>query len=122
MKQRGKTFFLIGTLLLGLSGCSEPTINSFWQTSEIKIDGSSNDWAGSLNYYEDEKVAIGVSNDNDFIYFCLATSDSDKIMRILRTGFTVWLDPKNSDGETFGVQYPIKRFDSEMMDRNRKDC
>ena len=122
MKQKGKTVFLIGTLLIfGISGCSEPSINSLWQNSEIKIDGSSIDWAGSLNYYEDEKIAIGISNDNDFIYFCLATSDNDKIMRILRTGFTVWLDPQNSDGETIGIQYPIKRFDNEMMDGNRRD-
>ena len=121
MKQNDKTFFLIGALLLILSGCSTPNINSFWQNSEIKIDGSSIDWAGSLNYYDDEKIALGISNDNDFLYFCLATSDNDKIMRILRSGFTVWLDPQNSDGETIGIQYPIKRSPNEMMNMNRRD-
>lgn len=121
MKQKSKMIFLIGTLLLILSACSEPAINSKWQNSEIKIDGNHNDWVGSLNYYEDEKVAIGVSNNNDFINFCLTTSDNEKIMRILRSGFTVWLDPESSDGETIGIQYPIKRFANPMMDRTRKE-
>ncbi len=103
-----------------LQSCSDPAMESSWQNTTITIDGSKQDWLGSLKYFEDEKVAIGISNDNDFVYFCLATSDNSKIMKILRTGFTVWLDPQNSDGETIGFQYPIKRETAGMMDRSQR--
>ena len=119
MKRKDSLIFLVGVLLFSLAACSEPTLISNWQSSEIKIDGNTNDWAGALKYFEDEKAAIGVSNNNDYIYFCLATSDNAKIMRILRNGFTVWLDPQSSDGETIGIQFPIKRFSKSIIDRTR---
>lgn len=104
-----KNFTGITILLIFTLACSEPTLDSSWKNSEISVDGSKADWKGALKYFEDEKVAIGIQNDNDYIYFCLATSDNSKIMKIFRTGFTVWLDPVNSDGETIGIQYPIKK-------------
>lgn len=120
MDQRGRMKILVGILILSLTACSEPTIISNWQNAEISIDGNVNDWAGNLNYFEDEKAAIGVSNNNDYIYFCLTTSDNAKIMQILRTGFTIWLDPQSSDGKTIGIQYPIKNKFNGAGDRSKQ--
>ncbi len=120
MKRRDRMKIGLGILLLSFVACSQPTINSNWRNTEISIDGNVNDWTGILNYFEDEKAAIGVSNDNDYIYFCLSTSDNAKIMKILRTGFTVWLDPQNSDGKTIGIQYPIKKIFSGAKDRSKQ--
>ena len=120
MNQRDRMKFLVGILILSLTACSEPTIISNWQNSDISIDGNVNDWAGNLNYFDDEKAAIGVSNDNDYIYFCLTTSDNDNIMKILRTGFTVWLDPQSSDGKTIGIKYPIKSKINDVGDRRNQ--
>lgn len=120
MNRRNRMKIFLGILLISLAACSEPAINSNWQNEDISIDGNVNDWAGNLKYFEDEKAAIGVSNDNDFIYFCLTTSDNDKIMKILRTGFTIWLDPQSSDGKTIGIQYPIKKFSPGAIDRSKQ--
>ena len=106
-----------------LSGCSNPIIESFWLEDNITIDGYKNDWKGSLKYYEDEKVAIAVSNDEKYMFLCLTTSDKSKIMKILGTGFTVWFDPQDSDGETIGIQYPIKRgknVNNDIINKRRR--
>ncbi len=114
-----KVLILFTVLFFILQGCSDNAMESTWQSEVIVIDGSKNEWEGSLKYFEDEKVAIGISNDDDFVYFCLATSDNSKIMKILLTGFTIWLDPLSSDGETIGFQYPIKRKMTGIMDRSQ---
>ena len=101
-------------------------MQSFWKDREITVDGNKKDWEGSLKYFEDEKAAISISNDSNYIYFCLATSDRSKIMKIMSTGLTVWLDPQDSDGKTIGIQYPIKRERAEfgelpIRDKNKPD-
>ncbi len=69
-------------------------------------------------------IHLPIKGDSDYIYFCLTTADRNKIMKILRNGFTVWLDPQESDGKTFGIQYPIKKEmdteNNEMMQGKRR--
>jgi hypothetical protein len=119
-----KKFIPFTFFLFLFVSCGETTLNSIWREKEIIIDGSRADWEGSLHYFEDEKAAIGIMNDDNYIYFCLTTADRSKIMKILRNGFTIWLDPQNSDGETLGIQYPIKKEmssgNNEMMQSERK--
>lgn len=96
-------------ILVLIYNCSTPTLQSKLKDHVISVDGNRQEWEGELKYFKDEKVAIGISNDSNNVYFCLATSDNSKIMKILRSGFTIWLDPQNSDGKTLGIQYPIRK-------------
>lgn len=107
MKQ--KFLYYLSIILISITGCSGPAIISSWQNDEIKIDGSRQDWNGVLSFIEDEQVAVAMKNDDNYLYLCLTTSDRSKIMNIMQMGFTVWLDPLDSDGQTIGVQYPVKR-------------
>lgn len=107
MGQKLLYYFLI--ILITITGCSGPAIISSWQNDEIIIDGSRQDWNGGFSFIEDEQVAVAMKNDDNYLYLCLATSDRSKIMNIMQMGFTVWLDPLDSDGQTIGVQYPVKR-------------
>jgi len=118
MKIRKNKIFNFIILLISILtfGCSESLVNSSWLNNEINIDGYKNDWQGSLKYYDEEKVVVGIKNNGEYIYFCLATSDNNKITKILRTGFTVWLNPQDSDGEKIGIQYPIKRDKNEPVE------
>lgn len=102
-------------ILLLLLSCSDFEIKSKWRDNIITIDGNKKDWEGSLNYFEDEKIAIGIMNDSENIYLCLTTSDRSKVMKILNNGFTLWFDPQKSEDEIFGIQFPIKKeFNDEM--------
>lgn len=101
-----KIFVLV--LLVMLSGCSSYSIVSQKFNQPIKIDGKLNDWNGKIKYFNDEKMAVGVSEDNANLFICLSTADRSNILKMLRMGFTIWLEPGNEKGETIGIQYPIK--------------
>ncbi len=80
---------------------------SKWQENSLIIDGSKRDWENNLKYFKEQKVAVGITNDNQNLYLCLVVSGNARIMNLLRAGLTTWFKPQNSDGETFGIQYPI---------------
>ena len=44
------------------------------------------------------------------MYLCLVTNDTTKIFQLFRTGFTVWIDPQNSE-DKIGIQYPVNSFE-----------
>ncbi|MFC2134593.1 hypothetical protein ACFLTH_08255 [Bacteroidota bacterium] len=98
-------FFLIGIILTACAGGKQ--ITSEIPTAPIVIDGQSTEWREKLRYIENEKCAVGIQNDKDYIYICLETSDMAKVMKILTMGLTTWLAPE--EGKTLGILYPQKR-------------
>ncbi|MBK7980505.1 MAG: hypothetical protein IPK06_11045 [Ignavibacteriae bacterium] len=116
---------ILALIIISVISCSELELKSKWNEKEISIDGKKQDWEGNLNYFDDEKVALGITNDEENIYICLLTSDRSKVMKILNNGFTIWFESPNNDKNNFGVQYPIRKEFSgkmeivpEMKDRN----
>lgn len=106
--------FLITTILLlpiMVISCGEEEINSIWKSSPIIIDGKQTDWQGKTNYFPDYKAAIGVENDNDYLYLCLAVNDTGKVFQLFNRGFTVWIDPDKGN-EKLGILYPIGAINS----------
>ncbi len=93
---------------LFLTNCGTTEIISKWQTNEITVDGSQVDWESKLKFIEEEEIAIGISNNENNLFICLSTTDVFKMTKLLRMGFTVWLEPVSGDGEVIGIQYPIK--------------
>ncbi len=103
-----KKFVLIFVLAVSVSGCGGYSMVSRYIEKPIAIDGKSEDWNWKLKYFEKEKFAVGVSEDNENVYICLATADRSNIMKVVRFGLTVWIEPGNEKGEAIGIQYPIK--------------
>ncbi len=95
-------------------------MQSKWQESNLTIDGSKQDWDNNLKYLKDEKVAVGITNDDENLYLCLVISENQKIMNLLRSGFTIWFEPQSSDTEKFGVQYPIKNNNMVVQDFSKR--
>ena len=115
-----KVFVLV--LLVIFSGCSSYSIISQKFNEPIKIDGRLDDWNGKLQYFKDEKMAVGVSNDSENLYLSLSTADKGNIIKMLHMGFTIWLEPGNEKGETIGIQYPIKEkgaMPNKIVESNR---
>ncbi len=103
-----KISILVLFAVVMLSGCTGYSIVSQQPEQPIEIDGNSGDWNGKLKFIKEEKMAIGVMTDENNFYFALVTADRSTILKILRFGLTVWLEPGNEKGETIGIQYPIK--------------
>lgn len=89
-------------IITGCSGLKE--IESNIPIEQISIDGIQNEWEGKLNFDTKSKVAAGFMNDGGNLYICLTTGDRSNIMKILRLGLTVWLEPSN--GKKIGIKYP----------------
>lgn len=108
---------ILTSSLILFSGCGDEEINSAWTQSAIAIDGNQSDWEGKLHYLSDQQAAIGIANDNDYLYLCLATNDTAKMFQFFSTGFTVWLESKNID-EKIGIQYPMRSGNMSRMMRS----
>ncbi len=97
--------FIAALLIAGCSSSIELT--SLPVPDNIKINGDATDWGTSLKYLSDEKAAVGISNDNNYFYLCLTTSDMSKVMPMFAGGFTVWLENENNGDAVIGVKYPL---------------
>jgi hypothetical protein len=56
-----------------------------------------------------QNLFLGVRNDTDYLYVCLASEDQAVISRILRQGMILWFDPEGGKEKTFGIKYPVGR-------------
>jgi hypothetical protein len=86
---------------------SAPELTSKWRQGEIKIDGLDNEWQGDLNYFEKEKIAVGIKNDSENLYFSIKTIDRETQMKIVRGGMTVWFDSTGGEKKIFGIHFPL---------------
>ncbi len=103
--------FVSALLLTGCSSTIEMT--SMPVPGSININGDTADWGTNLKYIPDEKAAVGISNDNNYLYLCLTTGDMSKVMPMFAGGFTVWLDNENNSDAVIGVKYPLHNIVNE---------
>lgn len=104
-------------LLAFLYGCSAGLeMSSGWKNNTVNIDGSTDDWTGSLKQIPEKNLAVGFRNDNEFLYMCLVVNDPPKLMAMMRGGFIVWFEPEKTEN-TFGIKYPVPNLftDREQM-------
>lgn len=103
-------FGLVISLLL-IAGCRQDDVASHWQDHPISIDGDQTDWPGRTLYVPTGKpVTVGVINDDSWLYVTLSTTDKELMLKALRLGFIVWLDPEGRTRETLGIKYPLGIF------------
>lgn len=121
--QNSKNFYLICVFVLltfWLSSCANLQFKSGWKDKNIKIDGRSDDWVGSLTYVDKQNISLGVVNDTDYLYICLAAEDQALISRILRQGMILWFNPEGGKNKTFGINYPVGRQMMQPEEREMK--
>ena len=98
----------VGLLCIFIAGCSSaPELASKWKQGEIVVDGLDNEWQQDLNYFEDEKIAVGIKNDDDNFYLAVKTIDRETQLKIVRGGMTIWFDPQGGKKKTFGIHFPL---------------
>lgn len=107
MKKR-YLFFLILSVL-PLASCGTLDIKSQWRDTAIAIDGRSDDWQGRLWSVEDTSLAVGVLNDETFLYLCVTAEDARAAGQVLRQGLIVWFDPRGGKDKVLGIHYPLER-------------
>jgi hypothetical protein len=73
------------------------------------MDVPESEWQGARTYLEDANVAVGLLNDDEYLYVSLVTSDRMKLGQLLRSGLTLWFDPSGRDEKSLGIRFPLER-------------
>ena len=101
---------LLGYFLLfpGLVACRQSaSLKSDWATTLPHIDGDATDWAKKLHFFEKENFAVGIQNDNDYLYICFVSNDANLARRITRVGATLWIDSDGGTDKKSGIKFPL---------------
>lgn len=92
------------TLLTSCAGAAP--VASQWPPHPIEMNGHREAWQEEVSLRE-AGLTVSVSNDEDFIYISLQTSEERVRRQMLMEGFIVWIDPAGGSKEKFGVRYPL---------------
>lgn len=90
-----------------LAGCRGLEVNSVLRSGEVSIDGVPAEWQGLTTYVENPNSAIGVMNDDQYLYVCFSTPVKSLAAQVLRQGLTVWFDVGGGKDKGFGVHCPM---------------
>tara|TARA_R110002050_G_scaffold141251_2_gene266313 strand:+ start:21477 stop:22238 length:762 start_codon:yes stop_codon:yes gene_type:complete len=90
-------------LILSLSGCTNlQTVTSIEKSKEI---------SSNYKYYDsDSQIRYQVSNNEDFLFLTLNTSNRASIMKIIRTGLTIYFDTNGKKTKETYIQYPVRKL------------
>jgi hypothetical protein len=125
---------IVTSALLLVAGCGPIELESQWRDVDVAIDGVNTEWDSNTVYIEDPGVVVGMSNDDDFVYLCLMTSNRKVQKQVMASGFIVWLDSENNKNRDFGIRFPLgvqgagssppdtespRNVDSELADFNK---
>jgi hypothetical protein len=103
-------------LATSLVGCGGQELTSTWRDREVTIDGVDAEWENAVTYVEDKNVAIGLLNDGEYLYICLASIDFQRVHQMIGSGLTVWFDPEGGKEKTLGINFPLgMQFSREDM-------
>jgi hypothetical protein len=95
-------------LASAMYGCSSAIeLSSAWRDREVVVDGSDSDWQGATTYIKGSNLALGIRNDNDYLYTCVIMMDRQMQMQMMASGFTVWFDPEGGKNRAFGIHFPL---------------
>ena len=110
-KIRQITQTIIGLLLI--SSCANLPIYQ-----PVKIEQEST--PDNLRYYK-ESISYDIFQDENNIHVHLVASDYISQVKILRLGFTLWLDQKGKKNKDLGIIFPQKQAaNSKRMNENRR--
>jgi hypothetical protein len=116
---------LLATLLLAtalcITSCSSKLVPpGHYQNTPVVADGIPDDWTLPLRFANATyTLQYNITNDNKNIYICAMSRDEQTILRMLRAGITVYLDPKGQNGRDISLHFPLqKQPDPNIRNRN----
>jgi len=119
-KQSGWTAAVLLLTLLPTYGCKgDQEVVCSRTEGAIVVDGLMADWEElPTTYLEDQGVVMGLSNDDDHLYFMFRFRDEKWARTIRMSGLTLWLDSRGEKGKDFTLKYRGGPKLSELMPKN----
>ncbi len=101
-------------LISGLAGAKDDVISSAWASQPPKIDGASDDWAGTtLSLWDKGDVDYGFCNDADNLYVILVFKNPKFLSTIERTGVDIYFSAAGKKEKDYGILFRKKLVSAE---------
>ena len=108
-----KSLLLCTVLCMAMVGCkSAMSLTSGTADRDIEIDGSEAEWVNILQPIADENFAVGILNDDEYLYISLVSADMRVRSKIMALGMTLWLDESGGQDKSLGIRFPLGILDA----------
>ena len=103
-----RKIMLLSVITLMIESCSKTVYPSAWQDTPVNVDGRLSEWNVPLPYYDEStRLNYAISNDKKNLYVCIRASNEETQTKMLRAGFTLWIDTTGKKNKTIGITYPL---------------
>lgn len=93
-------------IVVSINGCNMEEIASNWDESVVAIDGDNSDWQSTpILSFKKPEIAVGVRNNDEFLYVLISFKEQSLIRLFLMSGVTLWIDQKGGKGKDIGLRY-----------------
>jgi hypothetical protein len=100
--------FALCSLVVGCSPKLAPP--GHYQDSTVIADGNPNDWTLPLRFSNASfTMQYNVTNDGKNLYVCVSSGTVSTQLRILRSGMTIYFDPKGEKNKNISIHFPIQK-------------
>ncbi|HEY4336319.1 MAG TPA: hypothetical protein VGM89_10485 [Puia sp.] len=81
-----------------------------YQSSPVMVNGSPADWTLPLRFSNAGfTMQYNITNDDQNLYICVSSGSGPTQLRILRSGMTIYFDPKGEKNKDIGIHFPIQK-------------
>ncbi len=94
---------------MNLNAQKSKMVKSIWQENADENPGTS---SVEYSFHQKGRIFYFLSNNNDYVWFLMKTSDQDVQNTVLKSGMTLWIDMDNKEGKKLGVRYPLGSLNS----------
>lgn len=81
-----------------------------YQETPVVADGNPGDWSLPLRFSNSGyTMQYNVTNDDKNLYIAVSSADDNTQLRILRSGMTLYFDPKGKKNKDISLHFPIQK-------------
>jgi hypothetical protein len=120
-KHRNNRWALLLLSGISLAGCAHKLAPmGHLQSTPVVADGIPNEWSQPLRFSnENYTIQYNVTNDSKNVYVCVLSRDETTMLRMLRSGMTIYFDPKGEKNKDIGLHFPLRKQPDPASFRNR---
>ena len=91
-----------------------------YQDAPVTADGNPGEWPLPLRFSNaGYTLQYNVTNDDKNVYVCVSSADEPTQFRILRSGMTLYFDPKGDKNKDISLHFPIRKQPDPSTSRGR---
>ena len=109
--------------VIALAACSPKLApEGHYQDAPVTADGIPSEWKIPLRFTNSAyTMQYNVTNDDQNIYVAVSSFDDITQLRILRSGMTIYFDPKGKKNKDISLHFPIQKAPDPNGNRSRGD-